>query len=86
MERAIASWHDYTWPGKSDDRVIGAKLAEEVGEVCGALIKIPEGRRALTDLQDEMGDALIVLSVLAGRHGWTLEDLRARRWTVVAER
>lgn len=87
LEACIAQWQEQRWPiTAADDRVIGAKLAEEVGEVCGALVKIAEGRRTLTDLADEMGDALIALSALAGRHGWTLENLRAARWAEVSTR
>ena len=84
-EQAINEWHDKKWPDK-DDRHVAAKLAEETGEVCGAFIKLVEGRRTIDDVQDEIGDVLIVLSVLAGRHGWTLEDLRTRRFIVVSHR
>lgn len=87
IEVEIAEWQESQWPGTAaDDRLVGTKLAEEVGEVCGALIKIAEGRRTLDDLADEMGDALISLSALAGRHGWTLDALRERRWAEVSQR
>ncbi len=85
VEAVIAAWHDTRWPGK-DDRVVGAKLAEETGEVCGALIKVAEGRRTVDDVLDELGDVLVVLSVLAGRLGWTLHDLRDRRFNEVRQR
>ena len=85
FEDVIAEWHDSKW-GDKDDRVVAAKLAEECGEVCGALIKLAEDRRTLFDVKDELGDVLVVLSVLAGRHGWTLDDLRADRFESVARR
>ena len=84
-EQTISEWHDKKWPEK-DDRHVAAKLAEETGEVCGALIKLVEGRRSIDDVKDEIGDVLIVLSVLAGRHGWTLEGLRTRRFIEVSHR
>lgn len=84
-EQAITEWYDVKW-GDKDDRVVAAKLAEETGEVCGAFIKLAEGRRELADVQDELGDVLVVLSVLAGRHGWTLDELRDRRFAHVMDR
>ena len=84
-ERQIAIWHDSRW-GDKDDRVVCAKLAEEVGEVCGAFIKYDEGRKTFDDIFDEMGDVLIVMSVLAGRHGVTLEQLRGDRFKTVTQR
>ena len=85
VEAYVAKWHDEKWPDK-DDRIVGTKLAEEAGEVCGALIKIAEGRKTQQDMFDEMGDVLIVLSTLAGRHGTTLETLRADRLATVINR
>lgn len=85
VEPLIALWHDDKWPDK-DDRIVAAKLAEEAGEVCGAAIKFAEGRRTEAHLADEIGDVLIVLSTLAGRHGWTLDDLRVRRLREVLAR
>ena len=85
LERKITEWHEERWPEK-DDCHVGAKLAEETGEVCGALIKLAEDRRDKFDVLDEMGDVLIVLSVLAGRMGVSLEEVRARRWAEVSNR
>ena len=84
-ELEIAEWHDKRWNEK-DDRVVAAKLAEECGEVCGALIKQHEGRRTDNDVRDEIGDVLVVLAVLAGRRGWTLADILADRYAEVKTR
>jgi NTP pyrophosphatase (non-canonical NTP hydrolase) len=80
LEERICEWHELRLPtmypgGVADDVRMAAKLAEETGEVCDAVIKIEEGRRTLDDLAGEIGDVLLCLSVLAGRHGWTLEEL-----------
>lgn len=85
VEAAVTAWHIAKF-GRIDERIIGAKLAEEAGEVCGALIKIAEGRATLQHLAAELGDALICLSALAGRHGWTLDQLRTDRWAEVQAR
>ena len=84
-ERAILAWHDAKWPDKTDI-TLSAKLAEETGEVCGAAIKTMEGRRTEQDLKDELGDVLIVASVIAARHGWTLSEVRSERFAEVEAR
>ena len=56
---------------------MGLKLAEEVGEVAAALVKIPEGRATHTELDDELADVLVVMSQLAARRGQTLHSLQA---------
>ena len=65
--------------GVADDVRLAAKIAEEVGEVCEATIKIEEGRLTLDDLAGEIGDVLLCLHVLANRHGWNLSDLLQRK-------
>ncbi len=62
------------------------KLAEEVGEVCGAVNKLPEGRATHEELDAELGDALIVLSQLAALRGKTLYELLADRWEEILRR
>lgn len=85
LEHVINEWHRQRF-GNLDARIIGCKLAEETGEVCGALIKAEENRADRNDLFDELGDLLIVASVIAGRHGQTLDQLRNTRWATVAAR
>lgn len=82
----IVAWHDAKWPEKGDNRVVAAKLAEECGEVCGAVIKQAEGRRTTADVLDEIGDALIVLTVLSERYGYAIAEARARRFAHVRAR
>ncbi len=72
--------------GDSTRQWIGLKLAEEMGEVAAALIKIPEGRATEEDLDKEMGDVLIVLSQLAAQKGRTLESLRECRFKQIVAR
>lgn len=83
-EDRIGRWHDDKW-NKSDAEV-ALKLCEEAGEVGGAVIKRDEGRRTDQDLRDELGDLLIVASVLASRLGTTLHELRHNRFLEVEQR
>lgn len=80
LEFATAQW------GEKDLPAIGLKVGEEAGEVAGALVKIPEGRATLEDLDKEVGDLLIVLSQIAAKRGWTLEQLRAKRFEQIKAR
>lgn len=87
LEKIIQEWRETRWPKPGDpDPWDAMKLGEEAGEVLGAVTKLAEERATMNDLADEMGDVLIALSVLAGRYGWTLDELRARRWEEVVER
>lgn len=77
---AMEQWGEKDWSG------IGLKLGEEAGEIAGALVKIPEGRASLEDLDDEVGDILIVLSQIAARRGTTLLKLREARFQEIKRR
>jgi len=72
--------------GVKDMNGMAAKLAEECGETCGALVKIQEERATFDDLEAEVGDVLIVLSQIAANRGTTLEGLRAKRFLQIKER
>ncbi len=84
-EEVIADFCVRQW-GDKDRPWVGLKLAEESGEVCGALVKIPEGRATEEDLDKEIGDVLIVLSQLAAQKGLTLESLRECRFKQIVAR
>lgn len=81
----IERWHRNQF-GAIDDRIVGCKLGEEAGEVQGALIKIAEQRAFADELFDEIGDVLIVLTVLAERRGWDLTEIRRERFDYVSRR
>mgnify|MGYP001817619890 CR=1 FL=1 len=88
MEQTIYAWRQIRWPKEGDHPIWDlAKVAEEAGEVVGTGIKVAEGRATTdTELPDELGDLLIAISSVAGRHGWTIEQLRAARWAEVRTR
>jgi NTP pyrophosphatase (non-canonical NTP hydrolase) len=56
------------------------KLAEEAGEVCGAVLKHHEHRKSMRDIEDEAGDVLIALCGLADAAGFDLATAVKRRW------
>ena len=81
LEQEIANWHRRRWPtfwpdGQLNVFAMGTKLAEEVGETCGALVKMRDGtgRQTVSDLKGEVGDVLLCLAVIAHEHGFTLGD------------
>ena len=88
FETEAYRWRMERWPipDTAEEIALALKCCEEVGEVAGAVAKRVTGDATLQDLADELGDVLITLSILAGRHGWTLGDLRHRRFQEVRER
>lgn len=84
-EKEILAFCVERW-GEKDLSDIALELCEESGEVAGAVVKLPEGRATLEDLDDEIGDVLIVLSQIAARRGTTLEELRANRFARIHAR
>lgn len=87
FEEILTEWREARWPKPggpdTEDAWDAMKVGGEAGEVMEAVTKIAEGRATLGSLADEIGDVLIACSVLAGRHGWTLDELRADRWEEV---
>lgn len=82
----IGKWHAATYPN-TDPLVIAAKLGEETGEVIGAMFRIHERRgdtvELYSNLADEIGDVLIVLSVIADRMNCgPLDEIRRQRFDV----
>lgn len=86
----VYAWHKGRF-GVPDVNLVALKLAEEAGEVAGAVVKRGEGavrpEKGLTTradwtrhLLDEIGDAGIVLHVLCAREGVTLDEVIAARF------
>ncbi|HZD14897.1 MAG TPA: MazG-like family protein [Pseudonocardiaceae bacterium] len=66
-------------------------LAEEVGEVCRAVVKRAQGIRGThaewsAQLRAETADVLITLLALAATEGFDLHTAAAQKWAVVAAR
>lgn len=93
----VVEWHDREWPSPdgtpAEIERVAMKLAEEVGELLGAIVKHRQGRTDadwLANARLELGDVAIVLMVLAARltalesdHAPTIADMIAGRWCSV---
>lgn len=62
------------------------KVAEEGGEVMGALIKSTQGRAAASDLEDELGDVILAALGAIDQLGHRPSELIMRRWAQVSTR
>ncbi|MBU8813646.1 hypothetical protein KL953_32745 [Mycolicibacterium goodii] len=68
------------------DWVRVGKVAEEGGEVMGALIKRTQGRATTADLEDELGDVILAALGAIDQLGLRPSELVARRWAEVSKR
>lgn len=91
---AIRTWHDATFPGKTNTAV-ALKMAEEAGEVAGAQTRcdeIADGHRtgeptaAREHLAKELGDLAIVWLTLCARHDLAPETVVRDRWATIQNR
>lgn len=85
IEDNITYFCENKWGIKSYEKLAN-KLAEESGEVCGAVVKIEENRCTFQDLENEIGDVLIVLSQFASKMNLTLEEIRNKRFLEIKNR
>mgnify|MGYP001619360961 CR=1 FL=1 len=78
LEVEILAFAVEQWGEKTPEK-IGLKLAEETGEVCGALVKIPEKRSNLAKLQQEYAErdqaaGLLCSALEGGSNYWYMID------------
>ena len=64
-----------------NDRNQALKLAEECGELCGAILKNNQDA-----VVDGIGDCLVVLTILAAQRGLNLETCFAVAWAEIKDR
>lgn len=62
------------------------KVAEEAGEVVGAVIKQQEGRRNEQHVLDELADTIIAATGAIQARGFDAERVVAERWNEVLSR
>lgn len=82
------------WGGDQQDGMYRAvELGGEVGEVLNVVKKLERERLALvgsratiTDLEDELGDAMICLDLLAKKYGINLDQAAARKFNKTSEK
>lgn len=77
LQAQVSLWQAQNWPDETLDVLVkAAKVAEEAGEVCGAVIK----HEPLQNVADEHADVLIALLGSAASHGFDLFDVTVERW------
>ena len=60
----VGPWQADRWPQHENPVSKALKVAEEAGEVAGAVIKASEGRKSRMDIAAEIGDVVIALAGL----------------------
>jgi NTP pyrophosphatase (non-canonical NTP hydrolase) len=84
----VIEWVRQRWPHACTVESRALKLAEEAGEVVGAVVKMSEGRKTLADLATECAQAVMCLKGIAGAAGFDLDaavtaewvDMQTRTW------
>lgn len=84
----VLRWVRERWPDHCDPTWRAMKLAEEAGEVVGAVVKMAEGRKTKADLATEMAQLVMCVLGLAAaadidldvavRNEWA--DMQTRQW------
>ncbi len=75
IEKQILDFAEEQW-GEKTLEDLAIKGAEEMGEVCGAALKIQEGRATVEDLIAELADVQVVICQFAAKLGITSAILR----------
>lgn len=75
---ALAWVRNKHWPTTPEARAL--KMAEEAGEVCGAVTKIPEGRKTIDDLRMELAQLVLCAMTVAEASMIDLWDAVAEEW------
>lgn len=78
---SIRAWATVRGLDKTDSHAQMTKLTEELGEVANALIK-----KKPKDLEDGIGDAVVVLTILALQNGLRIEDCVATAMNEIKDR
>lgn len=90
IQAEVGAWLDEHLPGRSIE-LQALVLAEEVGELCRAVVKRQQGIRGThaewsAQLRAEAGDVLLTLYSLAASEGFDLHDAAARKWQQILRR
>lgn len=89
FQKDVASWHRHNF-GAPNQLLVALKVAEEAGELAGAVVKGAEPMRdtAHWDLkaQDAVGDTIIALAMFCNARGLSLEHCVRDAWEEVRGR
>lgn len=78
LQKAAAAWREKTYPN-SEASDIALKVAEESGEVAGAVFKNKWADADLQNIKDEIGDAGLTLACLSDWFEWDFYDILFER-------
>lgn len=76
----VLAWAAKRWPDGVDVQSRALKLAEEAGEVIGAVVKMPEGRKSKADLAIELAQLVMCAKGLAEAAGIDLDAAVSSEW------
>lgn len=85
LQREVGDWHREVY-ANATLAMIGLKLGEEAGEVCGAVDRMIYQGGWRDQLADEMGDVVIMLAALCARLGIDFDHAVSYRWEEVRHR
>lgn len=74
------------WPDRCGPDHRAMKVAEEAGEVVGAVVKMSEGRKTKADVAQETAQLVMVAMALAESVGFDLAAAIADEWADLATR
>jgi len=91
LAHEIIAWRRRELPttdATTQELLSGMKVAEEAGELVGALVKRTQGIRGVTgaDVLDELGDVLITALAVAVDLGCDPAQVLEQRWASVSQR
>lgn len=80
--RLIRGWaHERNLVDGSNPNAQTVKLLEEIGEMAGGI-----ARKDRSKIMDGIGDAVVVLTILAEMHGVTIEECIETAWSEIKDR
>lgn len=77
----VLAWVRERWPERCDLTSRAMKLAEEAGEVVGAVVRIEEGRGSLAHLTQELAQLVMCIKGVAAIAGIDMEAAVDTEWT-----
>lgn len=86
LQQQVAVWQAETFPDHQHPLVKAGKVAEEAGEVVGAVIKVLDGRRRVEDVAAEAAEVVVCLLGLAESLGFDLDVAVQEQWATVRAR
>ena len=91
MQQAVWEWRQRQPWADEPPTMTTLGLAEEVGEVCRASLKLAQGIRGtqeewLAEIEKELGDVFIKLLDVASVYGINAEHALVRRWADIRQR